>query len=79
MVLLHILDSGYQHCYRSYSVKRLSGGSIQFSVVLIGYVQFMAAFVLSSVEVYLVACFVQLSMDCVSVDTFERIFVFFAI
>ena len=59
VVLFHIWDSGYQHCYRSYSSKSYSGGSIQFSVVLIGYVQFVAARVLlllSLLEVYLVAC-----------------------
>ena len=52
------LDSGYQRCHRSYSSKSLAGDSIQFSVVLIGYVQFVAAFVLllSLVELYLVAC-----------------------
>ena len=58
LVLHHIWESGYQHCHRSYSSKILAGDNIQFSVVLIGYVQFVAAFVvlLSLVEVYLVAC-----------------------
>ena len=81
MVLHHIWDSGYQHGHRSYSGKSLTGDSTQFSVLPIGYVQLVAAFVLLSlVEVYLVACcLVQLSMDHVSIDTFERILVFFAI
>ena len=58
VVLLQICDSYYQHCYRYYSSKSLAGDSIQFSVVLIGYAQFLAAFVLrlSLVEVHLVAC-----------------------
>ena len=77
-MILHIWDSGYQRCYRSYSSKSLAWGSIQFSVVLIGYVQFVAAFVLllSLVDVCRVAVFVELSMDPMLVDIFERIFLF---
>ena len=57
MVLHHIWDSGYQHCHRSYSSKSLAWDSIQFSVMLSGYVQFVAVFVLLYlVELYLVAC-----------------------
>ena len=58
MVLHHIWDSGYQHGYSSYSSKSLAGDTIQFSVVPIKYVQFVAAFalLLTLLEVYLVAC-----------------------
>ena len=57
VVLHHIWDSGYQHCHRSHSSKSIAGESIQFSIVPVVYVQCVEAFfLLSLVEVYLVAC-----------------------
>ena len=47
------------YCCRSHSSKSIAGDSIQCSVALVGYVQFVASFVfllLSFLEVYLVAC-----------------------
>ena len=58
VVLLNIWDSGCQHCNRSHSSKSLAGRGIQFSVVLIGYLQFVIAFflLLSLVEMCLIVC-----------------------
>ena len=69
------LDSGYQHCHRSYSSNSLAVDSIQVSGVLIGYVHFLAAFVLllSLVEVYLVDCCICSTEYGVSMDTFSTL------